>query len=77
MKQRAAASPTSFLNREEAMTEKSENDQSKNSNDKNTQNIKTVFSSDLLGGEKMIIIRHEQENYRLKVTAAGKLILTK
>jgi len=25
----------------------------------------------------MIIIRHEQEDYRLQVTAAGKLILTK
>ena len=59
------------------MTEKSEQDNKKKSNDQKTESVKTIFSSDLLGGEKMIIIRHEQESYRLKVTAAGKLILTK
>jgi hemin uptake protein HemP len=38
---------------------------------------RTISSRDLLGGGRLVIIRHEQENYRLQVTAAGKLILTK
>ncbi len=38
---------------------------------------RTILSRDLLGSEKLVIIRHEQEDYRLQVTAAGKLILTK
>jgi hemin uptake protein HemP len=29
------------------------------------------------GRRKMIIIRHDQEEYRLQLTATGKLILTK
>jgi hemin uptake protein HemP len=36
-----------------------------------------ILSRELLGGDKVVIIRHEQEDYRLQVTAAGKLILTK
>ncbi len=38
---------------------------------------RTISSRDLLGGEKLVIIRHEREDYRLQVTATGKLILTK
>jgi hemin uptake protein HemP len=36
-----------------------------------------ILSRELLGSDKVVIIRHEQEDYRLQVTAAGKLILTK
>jgi hemin uptake protein HemP len=38
---------------------------------------RTVSSRDLLGEDKFVIIRHEDEVYRLQRTAAGKLILTK
>jgi hemin uptake protein HemP len=38
---------------------------------------RTILSRDLFGGQRRVIIRHEQEDYRLQVTAAGKLILTK
>lgn len=38
---------------------------------------RTILSRDLLGNDKLVIIRHEHENYRLQVTATGKLILTK
>jgi hemin uptake protein HemP len=38
---------------------------------------RTILSRDLLGGQRRVIIRHEQEDYRLQVTATGKLILTK
>jgi hemin uptake protein HemP len=42
-----------------------------------TKTQRTISSRELLGGDRMVIIRHEQEDYRLQVTAAGKLILTK
>ena len=38
---------------------------------------RTILSRDLFGSDRMVIIRHEQEDYRLQVTATGKLILTK
>lgn len=38
---------------------------------------RTITSRDLLGGERLLVIRHEEEIYRLQLTAAGKLILTK
>ena len=38
---------------------------------------RTISSRDLMGGDKVVIIRHEQQDYRLRITAAGKLILTK
>jgi hemin uptake protein HemP len=38
---------------------------------------RTILSRDLLGNDRLVIIRHEREDYRLQVTAAGKLILTK
>jgi|RhiMethySRZTD1v2_1073278.scaffolds.fasta_scaffold908977_2 hemin uptake protein HemP len=37
----------------------------------------TVRSSDLFQGGKEIVIRHGSEEYRLRITRAGKLILTK
>jgi len=36
-----------------------------------------VSSRDLLRGERLLIIKHEEDIYRLQLTAAGKLILTK
>jgi hemin uptake protein HemP len=42
-----------------------------------TKMPRTVSSRDLFGGQKLVIIRHDQDDYRLQVTAAGKLILTK
>ncbi len=42
-----------------------------------TKAPRTILSRDLLGSEKLVIIRHKQEDYRLQVTAMGKLILTK
>ncbi len=30
-----------------------------------------------MGDDKVVIIRHGQEDYRLRITAMGKLILTK
>lgn len=37
-----------------------------------------IFSSaDLFQGQKEIIIRHEDQRYRLLITKAGKLILNK
>lgn len=38
---------------------------------------RTVSSRDLLRGEKLLIIKHDEEIYRLQLTSAGKLILTK
>ena len=38
---------------------------------------RAVNSRDLLGGERLLLIKHEEELYRLQLTAAGKLILTK
>jgi hemin uptake protein HemP len=43
----------------------------------NNKMQRTVSSRDLLGSDRLVIIRHEQEDYRLQVTASGKLILTK
>ena len=34
-------------------------------------------SDDLLAGEREVAILHNDETYRLRLTAAGKLILTK
>jgi hemin uptake protein HemP len=33
--------------------------------------------SDLLGGEREAILEHDGQDYRLRITANGKLILTK
>jgi hemin uptake protein HemP len=37
----------------------------------------TVRSTDLFQGGKEVVIRHGSEEYRLRITRAGKLILTK
>ena len=37
----------------------------------------TVRSSDLFQGGKELVIRHGAEEYRLRITRTGKLILTK
>jgi hemin uptake protein HemP len=36
-----------------------------------------ISSRDILGDDKVVVIRHEDEFYRLRRTATGKLILTK
>jgi hemin uptake protein HemP len=38
---------------------------------------RVILSRELLGSERTVIIRHEKEDYRLQLTATGKLILTK
>jgi len=37
----------------------------------------TVSSADLFRGGRELVIRHGSEEYRLRITRAGKLILTK
>jgi hemin uptake protein HemP len=37
----------------------------------------TVSSADLFRGGRELLIRHGSEEYRLRITRAGKLILTK
>jgi hemin uptake protein HemP len=39
--------------------------------------IRRIHSDELMAGHRVIIIRHGQEEYRLQITNAGKLILTK
>jgi hemin uptake protein HemP len=36
-----------------------------------------IASDQLMRGQREIIIQHGREEYRLRITAAGKLILTK
>ncbi len=38
---------------------------------------RTITSRQLMGDERVIIIRHGNDEYRLQITGAGKLILTK
>jgi hemin uptake protein HemP len=33
--------------------------------------------SDLMGGDREAILEHEGQDYRLRITSSGKLILTK
>jgi hemin uptake protein HemP len=42
-----------------------------------TKAPRTIPSTELLRGDRLVIVRHKQEDYRLQVTATGKLILTK
>jgi hemin uptake protein HemP len=37
----------------------------------------TVSSADLFRGRREVVILHNSEEYRLRITRAGKLILTK
>jgi hemin uptake protein HemP len=41
------------------------------------KNAIILRSADLFGGARVVTILHGQEEYRLQITAAGKLILTK
>ena len=38
---------------------------------------RAIRSDDLLAGEREVAILHNDDTYRLRLTAAGKLILTK
>ena len=38
---------------------------------------RTISSRDILGDDRLVIIHHDNEIYRLQRTASGKLILTK
>jgi hemin uptake protein HemP len=38
---------------------------------------RTISSRDILGDDRVVIIHHDNEIYRLQRTASGKLILTK
>ncbi len=39
--------------------------------------LRVISSEDILSGNSEILIRHGSEIYRLRLTRAGKLILTK
>ena len=41
------------------------------------RSVATVRSEDLFDGSRELIIRHGSEEYRLRITRANKLILTK
>jgi hemin uptake protein HemP len=38
---------------------------------------RTISSRDILGDDRLVIIHHDNDIYRLQRTASGKLILTK
>ena len=38
---------------------------------------RVVDSVDLFGSGRLVVIRHEGQSYRLQMTAAGKLLMTK
>lgn len=64
------ALPVTPHNREE-QTEPTLTDEHKSSS------VRQICSEDLLAGTSEIQIRHGNEVYRLRITRAGKLILTK
>jgi hemin uptake protein HemP len=39
--------------------------------------VRSITTEALMAGQRMILIRHGNEEYRLQVTGSGKLILTK
>lgn len=39
--------------------------------------LRRLKVSDLLAGEREVILEHDGQDYRLRITANGKLILTK
>ena len=39
--------------------------------------LRRIKVSELLRGEREVILEHESQDYRLRITANGKLILTK
>jgi len=42
-----------------------------------TQSVKRIAVSDLLGGGREAVLLHDGDEYRLRLTSNGKLILTK
>ncbi len=48
-----------------------------NSYKRSTPNKRRVNSNQLLAGEQEIVIEHGDDEYRLRITSKGKLILTK
>jgi hemin uptake protein HemP len=42
-----------------------------------TPRLRRLKVSDLLAGEREAILEHDGQDYRLRITANGKLILTK
>ncbi len=42
-----------------------------------TTNIRRISTSDLMAGAREIILDHDGKEYRLRITALGKLILTR
>jgi hemin uptake protein HemP len=58
------------------MADKSTNDRSAEAKP-HAKMPRTISSSELLRGERLVIVQHELESYRLQLTASGKLILTK
>lgn len=42
-----------------------------------TTNIRRIATSELMAGEREIILDHDGKEYRLRITALGKLILTR
>lgn len=41
------------------------------------QSVRRLLVSDLLAGDREVILEHGGQDYRLRITANGKLILTK
>ncbi|MET0193544.1 MAG: hemin uptake protein HemP [Hyphomicrobiaceae bacterium] len=39
--------------------------------------LRRLMVSELLAGEREVILEHDGQDYRLRITANGKLILTK
>ncbi len=39
--------------------------------------VRSIDSNELMAGQRMIVIVHGKDEYRLQVTGTGKLILTK
>ena len=51
--------------------------ETKNPDPKLPPDRKVLQSAELMGGAREVVIRHNGQEYRLQVTRAGKLILTK
>ena len=39
--------------------------------------VRSLSSEELMAGQRVIVIRHGRDEYKLQITSAGKLILTK
>jgi hemin uptake protein HemP len=47
------------------------------SGDAAANGVRSIDTRELMAGERAIVIRHGNEEYRLQITSAGKLLLTK